>query len=237
MVLGQVGERGVVAALDCTHAGSWGVEALGPEGMLIASVSHPDLLQQLCRMAQDSHLRNLRAMLQRGIEVVEDSWFQCGPSAGIPLKTYRSIFLPLVREAAALAHEFGALYIYYDAGKMSGILPLLVDAGVDVIAGLQPPVIGDVSLKKVKLDFGDRVALMGGLDSIYEFELGTPDSVRSAVRQAIADAGANGGFVLDTAMSVSPETPAESLAAAAQAARYYGIYGCDPAPCQNRAEV
>jgi len=227
MLLDEIGDRAVVAAVDCTHAGSWGMEPLGPEGMLIASIADIELLRGVCRLAQDAHLRNLKAMLEQGIEVVYDSWFQCGPSVGWSPNTYKELFLPLITEAADLAHTYGAIYIYQDDGKMQSIIPLAVEAGVDVLGGLQPPDVGDVILKDVKAQFGDRVALLGGLDPVYTFEMGTPEGVREAVRQAIADAGAGGGYILGTGEAVSPETPAERLQIAAQAAKDFGVYGRD----------
>ena len=93
ILLDEIGDRAVVAAVDCTHAGSWGLEPLGPEGMLIASITDVELLKGVCRLAQDVHLRNLKAMLEQGIQVVYDSWFQCGPSVGWSPNTFQEIFL------------------------------------------------------------------------------------------------------------------------------------------------
>ena len=138
-----------------------------------------------------------------------------------------TLFLPLVREAAALAHEFDAIYIYQDDGKMRDIIPLAVEAGVDVLGGLQPPDVGDVVLSEVKARFGRQAALLGGLDPVYAFDLGDAETVRAAVRQAIADAGAGGGYVLGTGEAIAPGVPIESLLAAAQAAREHGVYGRD----------
>lgn len=227
LVLEEVGERAVVAALDCTHAGSWGMEPLGPEGMLIASVTEPNLLKGVCRLAQDVHLRNLKQMLERGIQVVYDSWFQCGPSVGWSPKTFKEIFLPLVREAVDLVHQYDTVYIYQDDGRMRDIIPLVVEAGVDVLGGLQPPDVGDVVLKEIKVAYGDQVALFGGLDPVYTFDLGAPEIVREKVKQAIADAATGGGYVLGTGEAVGPETPAASLRAAVEAAQAYGVYGRD----------
>jgi len=227
LALEEIGHRAVVAAVDCTDAGGWGMEPLGPEGMLMSSVTDPELLKGVCRLANDAHLRNLRAALEVGIEVVYDSWFQCGPSVGWSPKTYKEIFLPLIEEAIDLTHEFDALYIYQDDGKMRDIIPLVVEAGADVLSGLEPPDVGDVVLKDVKAQFGDRVALLGGLSPVYTFDLGNPDIVREAVRQVIADAGAGGGYVIGTAEAMAPETPAESIRAAVGAARDFGVYGRD----------
>jgi len=127
----------------------------------------------------------------------------------------------------ALAHEFDALYIYQDDGKMRDIIPLAVETGVDVLGGLQPPDVGDVVLRDVKARFGGQVALLGGLDPVYTFDLDDAGAVRAAVRQAIAEAGPGGGYVLGTGEAVAPHVPCESLIAAAQAAREYGVYGRD----------
>ncbi len=224
LVKAEIGARGLLAAIDCTHAGSWGMEVLGPENQLIASVTEPELLAGVCRLANDVHLRNLRALLDLGLEAVYDSWFQCGPSVGWSPKTYRRIFLPLVQECVALAHEYGAIYIYQDDGKMRDILPLVVEAGADVLSGLQPPEVGDVVLKEAKALYGDKVTLLGGLDPCYTFDRGNPALVREAVRQAIADAGAGGGYVLGTGEAIDPQTPAESIHAAVAAAREFGRY-------------
>ena len=82
LMIEDVGDRALVAAYDCTHVGGWGVESLGPENMLIASLTEPNLLKGVCRISHDAHLRNVRAMLEKGLKVVLDSWFQCGPSVG-----------------------------------------------------------------------------------------------------------------------------------------------------------
>jgi hypothetical protein len=227
LMLEEIGDRGLLVGENCTHAGSWGMEVLGPEGMLMASVEDPGLLKAVCRLAQDAHLRNLRAMLEQGIDVIYDSWFQCGPSVGWSVGNYREFFLPLLTEVVALAHEFDALYMYQDDGRMRDIIPSIVQAGVDAISGLQPPDVGDVVLKDVKHQFGSQVALVGGLDPCYTFDMGKPDDARAAVRQAIVDAGHGGGYVVATGEAVSPDTTPETLRAAAQAARDYGVYGRD----------
>jgi uroporphyrinogen decarboxylase len=227
IMLEYIGDRALPAAVDATHPGAWGMESLGAESMLITSITEPGLLQDVCRVAQDAHLRNLRAMLQQGFQEVYDSWFQCGPSVGWSPKTYKTVFLPLIRESVALAHEFDAIYVYQDDGKMKDIIPALVDAGVDALSGLQPPKVGDVVLRDVKAQVGDRVALVGGLDPCYTFDRGNPSAVREAVRQAISDAGKGGGYILSTAEAVAPETSQQSLRAAAQAAQDFGVYGRD----------
>jgi uroporphyrinogen decarboxylase len=104
---------------------------------------------------------------------------------------------------------------------------MAVEAGVDVLGGLQPPDVGDVVLSEIKARFGRQVALLGGLDPVYTFDLGDAEMVRAAVHQAIADAGAGGGYVLGTGEAIAPHVSRESLVAAARTARESGVYGRD----------
>jgi hypothetical protein len=225
LALERTGDRGLLIATDCTHAGCWAMETLGPEGMLLASVTDPELLHAVCRLGQDQHLRNLRAMLEQGLEAAWVNWFQCGPSVGWSPAAFQEFFLPLIREQVAVIHEYGAVGVYQDDGKMRDLIPHLVEAGVDAIGGLQPPDVGDVILRDIKTQYGDRAALVGGLDPCYTFDLGTPERVREAVKQALDDAAAGGGYVLGTAEAIAPETPAASLQAMSEAARQWGTYG------------
>jgi len=187
-------------------------------------VEDPELLTGVCRISNRAHLRNLRALLEAGLEVVFDCWFQCGPSVGWSPRTYESVFLPCVREAADLAHEYDAIYVYQDDGRMRDVIPSAVEAGADVVSGLQPPDVGDVVLKEAKEQYGSRVALMGGLDPCYTFDMGSTDAARNAVRQAIEDAGADGGYILATAEAVDPKTKRDCVHAAVQAAQEFGRY-------------
>lgn len=224
LILKEYGDRAVIATADSLQVGSWGTEALGPEGMLLASIDDPDLLAGACRVANDAHLVNLKAFLEAGVEVVYDSWFQCSPSTGWIPSTYQKIFLPLVKECIDLAHRYGALYIYQDDGRMKDYIPLIVDAGTDVISGLQPPDIGDVVLADVKKKYGSRVALFGGLDPCYTFDMGNMETVRAGVKKALQDGAAGGGYVLGTAEAVDPVVPAEMLYEAAKVAKEFGKY-------------
>ena len=221
----EIGERALLAAIDCTHAGSWGMEVLGPENMLIDSVTQPELLKGVCRLANDVHLRNLRALLEAGLEAIYDSWFECGPSVGWSPKTYRQIFLPLVQECVNLAHEYNAIYIYQDDGKMRDIIPLAVEAGVDVLSGLQPPDVGDVVLQ------GCQGPLWATGSHCSAASIRATPSI-SARRRPCAQPCARrlpmpepaAATFWCTGEAIDPKTPAESIAAAVQAAKDFGTY-------------
>jgi hypothetical protein len=215
----MIGERGLVEFLETSNAGSWGMESLGPDNMLISAVEDKPLLKAVLRVCQDRHLGNLREVLESGHKHIAVSWFQCGPSVGWSPAHFREFFWPLIRESVELVKRYGGTYRYQDDGKMAELVPPLVELGVDVISGLQPPPVGDCVLSEIKACWGHRVCLMGGLDPIYTFERGSAAAVRRAVEELHVQAPDGRGLIVGTAEAFGPETPAECLHALSKAVR------------------
>jgi len=162
--------------------------------------------------------------LQAGLEMVNGVWYGCGPSDGWSAEMFRDVFLPLLKQHVALTHEHGAIYEYNEEGKERELLPMLVEAGVDVVKTLTPPPEGDVDLAEVKREFGAKLCLRGYINSIDVLQEGTPASIAEAVRQAILAAGAGGGFIIGTTRPITVFTPDENVRAYFRACREYGDY-------------
>jgi uroporphyrinogen decarboxylase len=76
-----------------------------------------------------------------------------------------------------------------------------------------------VSLKAASERVGSRVCLMGNLDPVELLWRGTPVAVAHAARQAIADAGQPGGFILGSGCEVPVAAPRENLNAMIETVR------------------
>ena len=225
IIMEDLGDNAVLAALDCVNFGSWGTEVFLPEQMLIASVQEPELLKAVCRVQNDAHLRNLKVFLDKGIRVVFDSWFQCSMSTGWSLTTYKDIFLPLIKEVIDLAHSYGALFILHDDGRMKDVLGMLAEARADCVSGMQPTDAGgDITLAKAKELYGGKLAFWGGIDPCYTFDMGDSKTVRRETRRAIEDGAQGGGFVLGVGEAISPSVQPELLYEFAKAAKEFGSY-------------
>jgi len=217
----MVGERGVVEFSETAGAGSWGMEALGYENMFMCAAEQPELLKKVIDTCHGQHMRNLKAILEAGHKHIVVSWFQCSTSTGWSPTHVQELFLPLVRESVELVHGYDALYRYQDDGKMKDLIPHLVDIGVDMVGGLQPPPIGDCDFGEIKRSYGDRIALMGGLDPVFTFERGSPETVRKAVYELLDAAGDGRGVFVNQAEAFGPETTEETVRALPAAVKEY----------------
>lgn len=79
-------------------------------------------------------------------------------------------------------------------------------------------------MKKVKKLVGDKVCLTGNIDCAHLLPHGTPEQVREAVRQAIADAALGGGYILTSSNSIHSSCNPQNFVAMVRACQEFGKY-------------
>jgi len=138
---------------------------------------------------------------------------------------YERCNLDFVNRACDLAHEKRVPVQIHHCGKSARLVEMLCEkTSVDIIHPLEPPPGGDVNLARVKKRFGDRVILMGNLNTYQLMMFGTPAEVRQAARKCIDDAAEGGRFILTTGDQIGRDTPEANVMAMVEAAREYGLY-------------
>lgn len=123
---------------------------------------------------------------------------------------WRDLFLPDVRRRVAALRERGLQVLMHSCGNTRLVLNDLIDAGVQVYQSIQN--IPEMWVGDLKQEFGDRLVLWGGMP-VEELVLGTPDSVRKAVRRALEAAAPGGGFILGPSHSVAYGTKYDNFMA------------------------
>ena len=83
---------------------------------------------------------------------------------------------------------------------------------------------GDADPAAIKETYGDRIALMGGVDAVNEVYLSNPDEIRRMVERRMAVYKPGGGYIFDGSNSLVYETPPENVRALADAGREFGEY-------------
>ena len=220
----SVGERGLVEVQVDSAIDQRAGDAFGLSRLMLAAMDTPDFVYHLLSVCQEQVMKETKAVLEAGVKMIFASWFYASISAGWGPDHYRQFFLPLLKEHVELVHSYGAIYHYYDDGKVTANLEILVDAGVDVISTLPGPPVGDVDMKTIKAKIGDRVCLKGNIDLLGILMQGSPSQVEAAVREVIQVAAPGGGYILATSDAVRDGTPVENLHAFCAAGREYGNY-------------
>ena len=125
---------------------------------------------------------------------------------------FRRYFQPLYREMIAEVRRYGLIFSWHCCGSVHQVLPLMIDAGIDVLDVVQTSA-RDMDLETMYRRYGQDVCLSGGMDVQKLLVSGTPAQVRAEVRRAHDLWGTRGGLVLGPSHEAAPETPLNNILA------------------------
>lgn len=136
--------------------------------------------------------------------------------------TWRAVDRPRMQaliDACRRVNPDVLMYIHSD-GNIMDVLPDLVDMGFDVINPLQPECLDPAVVKR---DYGDRVALHGGVSLQKTLPFGSPADVRTEVENLIRTCGYNGGLVVFPSNVIQPDTPLQNIITCFHTARDFDL--------------
>ena len=127
-------------------------------------------------------------MLAVGVDLfVRRGWYEGTDFWSPPM--YERFVLPALRREVEIAHATGTKFGYISTSGTMGILPMLLDAGVDVIIGVDPLEGVGSDMRAMRALVGDRMALWGGVNAFVTVEMGSDEEIRAAVRAALEELG------------------------------------------------
>jgi uroporphyrinogen decarboxylase len=117
---------------------------------------------------------------------------------------YRQFALPAEQRIFAAVRELGAVGRLHICGNTSRLLPDMATSGAQIV-----DLDWMVDLRRAAQIFGDQVRPCGNFDPVRVMLRGTPDVVRDAVQQCLADGGA---YLFSSAgCEIPDETPMANL--------------------------
>jgi len=134
----------------------------------------------------------------------------------VSLELYKAIIWPyhcrlfrFIKERAK-----GKAYIFFhNDGAIMETIPLLIEAGVDILNPFQVNCRG-MDTARFKKDFGKDITIWGGsCDSQYVLPKGTPQQVKDETRRRIEDLAPGGGFVFAPIHVIQGDVPPQNIMA------------------------
>ena len=214
------GEEGLVRACVYGPIDHGAGEVMGIEAMMVAYLTDREFAVELVAMFWRQIMGQIRALCEEGVRVFFIPYYWHSLSVGWSPQIFEEWFEPMITEQMSLIHSYDGVAFYYDDGKMMGIIPSLIRAGVDVVETCTPPPVGDFDLPRAKELYGEQIAFKGYTDLIYVLQKGSVDEVRRTVAEACELGGR--GFILGTSDSMREGTPLENIDAYFRFGREYG---------------
>lgn len=197
---------------------------MGLENMFVAYYEHPDDLKALIGRLAQKQRESIRTLAEIGCDGVMgyDDW-GLQDRLMVSLDLIEEFFLPHYRENWKLAHDLGMDVWLHSCGYTVDLLPLLADAGLNVIQMDQQE---NVGLERLDEAVGGRLAFWCPVDVQKTMVDGSLDDIRSYVARMISTIGSHYGGLVSMAYS-TPEacghTP-EKTEAMCEAFRELGVY-------------
>ncbi len=126
------------------------------------------------------------------VYIADDLGTQQGPM--FSRATYREMVMPFHRRLCGIAHEFVPFVIHHSDGSVHGLLPDLIEAGVDCLEAVQVEC-ADMRPEKLKADFGGRLAFQGGVSVQQVLPRLSAEQVRAEVAHLKTVLGKGGGYI------------------------------------------
>jgi uroporphyrinogen-III decarboxylase len=190
-------------------AGGWGAAAdvvawlSGFLNMIFFATDQPDFLHDLLALVANWNRRRMEVLLDLGLDLYIKRIFYESADFWSP-RLFRRFLLPILQADTALCHQAGARLGGMMTTSTLPVLDLLVEAGLDVLIGVDPAA---TDLAALKQKAAGRIALWGGVNGYATVEQAEPADVRREVRQALDILAPGGGFILSPVENV--RDPAE----------------------------
>lgn len=94
----------------------------------------------------------------------------------------KEFIIPGCKKLVEQAHSYGLKVIYHSCGSIADVIPDLIEAGVDIVHPIQALAAG-MQPENLKEKFEGKVSFCGGVDTQDLLVNGTPEEVRSKVKE------------------------------------------------------
>ena len=193
-------------------AAGWGVGAdaaawlVGLTNMVLAAADRPEFPEAFLEVVGAWNRRRMEIMLEAGVDLfVRRGWYE-GTSFWSPA-LFRRFLLPGLTREVALAHQAGAKFGYVMTVGGLQLAREVMEAGVDVLLGVEDVQDHDMDLAEMKARTRGRMSLWGGVNGFVTIERGSEEDIRAATLRALETLGPD-GFILspvDNIRQTSPE--------------------------------
>jgi len=181
--------------------------------------------RDLVRAMADRLLENVLALTERALQFDRVRAVWGSDDMGFKTQTLispadmREFVLPGHKAVAEKVHAAGKPYLLHSCGKLTEIMPeLLDDVKIDAKHSFEDTI---EQVTDAKAEYGDRCALIGGIDVDFLCRA-DEQAIRERVRRTLDVCQPGGGYFLGSGNSVANYIPVENYLAMMDEGRRYG---------------
>ncbi len=203
-------------------------DLFGYETALMNLHAEPLVMEAAVRHIEEFTLEFARRSLEATAGLADIFWYgdDFATQRGLLLSPdqWRRFLKPTYRKVFELARSHGVKVWFHSCGTFRPVLADLVDCGMDVWETVQTHLVGNEP-GGLKRDFGRDLSFYGGVSTQTTLPFGSPEAVRSEVRERVRVLGENGGYICGPDHGIMPDVPIENVLAMIDEARRADVVG------------
>lgn len=214
----QAHYRGKMLVLVSGYNGIWEktYDMMGMENFMLTLMEEPEIVEQIMDIVTDYKVEIARETVKRGFQVGHH-----GDDLGTQVSTFFSedmfvrYFKPRFRRIFDVYHEAGIPVQMHSCGKITPLIPHLIDIGLDILEPCQPV----MDLGFLKREYGKDLVFYGGIDTQDLLAFRSPEEVYEETLRTIDLMGKDGGYICGPAQEIMNNVPPANVAALVRAIR------------------
>lgn len=162
------------------------------EDTLMNLLMEPEAMAELIDVICEYRLTYMKLVVEHlhpDLIISHDDWGSKNSLFMSP-ETWRELFKEPYRKLYTYLHENNVIVMHHADSFLEPIVEDMVDIGVDIWQGVLP----SNNIAAISEKVGDKMLLMGGIDSVIDREDATEEEIRTETRRACNDYGELKGF-------------------------------------------
>ncbi len=189
-------------------------------------IDDPLFVKEIFKLSNEFFTIAVKKMIEAEVDIIcvpEDLGFVSG--AFMSLKDFRKLLLPYIEELFDEAIINNVPTFLHSCGNINLYLDDLVSVGFDGLHPLQRT--AGMSMKDVREKVGQKLCLIGNVDSSYTLVTGSDDTIICETLETIHDGAVNGAMILASDSDIRDEMPFEKVDLMFRVGLEYGKYPLD----------
>ncbi len=199
---------------------------IGPEALLMAIAEDPDWVRDMYEYDTQMILGMAQLYLDHGLEfdglwLWDDLGYKNAPL--FSPRAYRDQLMSYHKQFCDFAHARDWPVILHSCGRVSPLVPILIEAGFDCLQPLE--VKAGMDLGELIREYGGDLCFMGGADIRTFFAEDEAEMEREVLAKLRLGMASPGGFVFHSDHSIPTQVSLDRYAKVVDLVRAHGVYG------------
>ncbi len=198
---------------------------VGMENLMVMMYDDPELVEALLNKILDFYLECNRRMFEKAGDLMQiyfmgdDYGTQRSLLYGPDL--FRQFIKPRLKKLYDLAKSYGYIVQQHSCGSVVGIIPDLVDAGLNGLHPIQVSAVG-MELPALKEKFGEQLYFAGSMDAMHLLIDGTDEEIEARIKETM-ELFDQGGFIFGPSQGFLPEIDPKRIVRMYELGYQYGV--------------